>query len=235
MSTPALLAAVREFTTTIANPYDLQDLLERLVHHAVAVADADGAGVMLAGRDGLGFAAASDDAVFEIEILQGRIDSGACHEAFTANELVRVEDLATHERWPQYTERAVSNGFRAVMGVPMNAGGQTIGVVNIYRHAPGTWSPEQLDAAEIITAMASAYVVHANQLRAQHDLAEQLQSALESRDTIGQAKGLLMARHGVDSETAFQMLRSSSQDANTKLRDVAARIVRSEGESRPAS
>jgi GAF domain-containing protein len=235
VSPPALLAAVREFTTTIANPYDLQDLLDRLVHHAVTVTGADGAGVMLAGRDGLGFAAASDEEVFEIELLQGRIDSGACHEAFTVNQLLTVADLAAHAQWPEYTERAVSLGFRAVVGVPMNAGSQTIGVVNIYRRAPGFWSPEQLDAAEIITGMASAYVVHANQLRAQHDLAEQLQIALESRDTIGQAKGLLMARHGCDATAAFGMLRSLSQDSNLKLRDVAAGIVRSEGVTRPGA
>jgi GAF domain-containing protein len=189
---PALLSAVREFTTTIANPYHLQDLLDRLAHHTVA--DADGAGFMLAGREGLGFAAASNDEVVEIEILQGRIDSGACREAYTVNEVVTVAGLSTHDRWPQYTGRALALGFRAVVGVPMNAGGQTIGVLNIYRRASGNWSPEQLDAAEILTAMASADVVHANQLRAQHDLAEQLQTALESRDTIGQAKGSLMAR-----------------------------------------
>lgn len=233
MSTHALLSAVREFTTTIANPYDLQDLLNRLSQRAVAVADADGAGVMLAGRDGLGFAAASNEEVIEIEVLQDRIDSRACREAYTTNQIVTVEDLATDGRWPEYTERALELGFRAVLGVPMTAGGQTIGALNIYRRDPGPWSAEVLDAAEILTAMASAYVVHSNQIRAQHDLAEQLQTALESRDTIGQAKGLLMAHHGVDSAAAFEMLRSMSQDANIKLRDVAARIVQAESGSEP--
>jgi GAF domain-containing protein len=223
-STP-LLAAVREFTGTILNPFDLQELLQRLTDHAVTTTDAQGAGVMLAGHGGLGFAAASDDAVVDIEVFQGRIEDGACHHAFSVDEVVVVEDLGAEDRWPAYTERALELGFRSVLGVPMNACGQTIGVLNLYRTHPGAWTADDLEAAEIVTAMGSGYVLFANQLRAQHELTDQLQTALESRDTIGQAKGVLMARHGVGSAEAFEMLRERSQRANVKLRDVAREIV----------
>jgi GAF domain-containing protein len=220
-----LLEAVREFTASILNPYDLQDLLQRLSGHAMTATGSDGAGIMLVGRDGLGFAAATDDDVVTIELLQDRIESGACHEAFTNNELIVIEDLTSTDRWPAYTARALELGYRSVVGVPMNAWGQTIGVINVYRRSAGPWSSAEIDAAEIITTMGAGYVLHANQMRAQHQLADQLQTALESRDTIGQAKGVLMARHGVDADQAFVMLRRASQDANAKLRDVAAKVV----------
>ena len=228
MASSALLAAIREFTTTILNPYDLQELLHRITDHATRVTGSDGAGVLLAGRDGLGFAAASDEPVVEMEVLQDRIESGACHEAFTTKQLVVVEDLAVSDRWPDYRDRAIELGFRSVIGVPMQACGETIGVLNIYRHTSGPWSQADVDAAEMVTAMGAGYVLHANHLRAQHDLAGQLQTALESRDAIGQAKGLLMARHGVGSSDAFAMLRSESQSANVKLRDVAAMLIADE-------
>jgi GAF domain-containing protein len=225
VTTTRLLEAVREFTSTILNPYDLQELLQRLTEHATRSIDGEGAGVMLVGRDGLAFAAASNEAVVEIEALQGRVEEGACHHAFTADEVVVVEDLAATDRWPNYRERALGLGLHAVMGCPMRAWGQKIGVLNVYRAEPGPWSAEDIEATEILTAMGAGYVLHANQLRAQHELADQLQTALESRDTIGQAKGVLMARHGVDAEAAFKMLRDVSQRSNVKLRDVAARIV----------
>ena len=52
----------------------------------------------------------------------------------------------------------------------------------------------------------------------------QLHSALESRDVIGQAKGIIRFLTGTDSETAFTLLSRMSQDTNRKLRDVAAVI-----------
>lgn len=228
MPSPHLLAAIREFTTTIVNPYDLQDLLHRLTDHATAITSAHGAGIMLAGNDGLGFAAASDDAVIDVEVTQDRIDGGPCHEAYETDQLTVVDDLEAADRWPEYRRRALELGFRSILGVPMRAWGQTIGVLDIYRRTAGPWSQSDLDAAEIMTAMGAGYILHANQTRAQHDLADQLQTALESRDVIGQAKGLLMARHGVDAEEAFGMLRSLSQQANTKLRDVARTLIEAE-------
>jgi GAF domain-containing protein len=228
-----LIAVVSEFTNTILNPYDVQELLHRLSGHAAALTGAQGAGIMLAGRgEGrLGFAAATDDRAVEMELVQDRIEQGACYDAFMTNQLGVVEDLQDAGRWPDYEQRALQLGLRAVLAIPMNASGQTIGVVNIYRETPGPWSSEDIEAAQIVTAMGAGYVLHADQLRAQHDLADQLQTALESRDLIGQAKGILMTRHGIDAETAFEQLRKVSQDSNHKLRDVARSLVAAEGAS----
>jgi GAF domain-containing protein len=231
MPSPRLLAAIHEFTSTIVNPYDLQELLQRLTGHATALTGAPGAGIMLAGRrEGrLGFAAATDDRVVAMELVQDRIQTGPCYEAFLTNELGVVDDLQQAAgRWPEYEQRAAQLGFRAVVAVPMNAWGQTIGVINIYRDQPGPWSAEDIEAAEIITAMGAGYVLHADQMRSQHQLAEQLHTALESRDLIGQAKGILIARQGIDANTAFERLRQVSQDTNVKLRDVAAKLVAAE-------
>lgn len=220
-----LLQAVREFTTTILNPYDLAELLHRMMGHACAVTGSQGAGVMLRGHDGLKFAAASDDDVVVLEQLQDRIEDGACYEAFATDRLIAVDDLDADSRWPAYRERALERGFRSVLAVPMHACGHAIGVLNIYRERRGGWSDEDVEAGEILAAMGAGYVLHATEMRAQHELAEQLQTAIESRDTIGQAKGILMARHQVDADTAFGMLRRLSQERNVKLRDLAASIV----------
>jgi GAF domain-containing protein len=225
-----LLPAIREFTSAILNPYDLPDLLQRLTHHATAVVGVDGAGIMLAGRrEGrLGFVAASDDRVVEMEQVQDRIAAGPCYEAFLASELGVVEDLRGVRRWPEYEQRALDLGLHSVLAVPMNAMGRTIGVVDLYRTEPGPWSAEDIGMAEILMAMGAGYVLHADQLRGHQELTEQLHAALQSRDVIGQAKGILMARSGIDSNAAFERLREFSQRTNVKLRDVADQLVASE-------
>jgi GAF domain-containing protein len=232
MPAPRLLEAIREFTTAILNPYDLQDLLHRLLDHTLVVTGAQGAGIMLSSDQGLGFASATADDVVEIEVTQDRVESGPCHEAFFSNEIVLVDDLEREGRWPEYRQRALQLGFRAVVGIPLDAWGQTIGVLDLYRHAAGPLSEAEVDAAVIMAAMGAGYILHAHQTVAQHDLAAQLQSAVDSRDTIGQAKGMLMARHRVDADQAFGMLRSLSQQTNRKLRDVARQLVESDAAPR---
>jgi AmiR/NasT family two-component response regulator len=54
-----------------------------------------------------------------------------------------------------------------------------------------------------------------------------LQDAFERRAVIEQAKGILMARHGIDAEKAFAMLRDHSQRGGVKLIGVAAAVVSS--------
>jgi GAF domain-containing protein len=222
-----LIRIIREFAGAILNPYDPQDLLHRLTVSSVELLAATGSGIMLEDEDGtLAFAAASEDRITDIELHQQRASEGACVEAFSGNRLVIVNDIqAEAERWPRYAQRAHVNGIGAVIGVPMNAFGRTIGVINIYREAPTVWTDEDVTAAEIMAAIGAGYVVHASELRAQMDLTEQLQAAIDSRDVIGQAKGIIMARLSVDADEAFSLLRELSQVRNTKLRKVAKQVI----------
>jgi GAF domain-containing protein len=223
-----LLDALRTFTREIVNPYDPQELLHRLTDQAVTLTRSRSAGVMLAGHKGLGFAAASDDDAVEIELVQDRIQAGPCYDAFTTNHRQAVADLRGTTTWGEYRDRALALGSRSVLGVPLHAAGQTIGVLNVYRTDAGTWGQGDIDAAEVLASMAAAYVMHASRSRSQNDLAEQLQYALEGRDLIGQAKGILIARHGLSADEAFEALRVCSQNTNTKLRDVAEKLVASQ-------
>lgn len=56
-------------------------------------------------------------------------------------------------------------------------------------------------------------------------LSEGLRAALSTRDVIATARGVLMARDGVDEQTAFAMLVSISQRENRTLGDVAADLL----------
>ena len=222
-----LVDVIREFTGTLLNPFDLPDVLHRLTEHSIEVLDASGCGIMLEDDHGeLAFAAASNDDVIAIERHQERAHEGACFEAYTRNEVVAIADATSlRERWPAYAARLDEAGLRAVIGVPMNAFAQTIGVINIYRSGGGAWTPEEIEAAEIVASVGAGYIVYGTDMRAQHDLAQQLQAAISSRDLIGQAKGILMEREGMSAEAAFTALRQFSQHSNRKLHEVAMEIV----------
>ena len=221
-----LIDAVREFTRTILNPYDLDDLLDRLVDRVTEALRAAGAGIMLESRAGaLQFAAASGASVREVELVQDHAGTGACHEAFVTNQIVVVGDLRSAGRWPGYTERAVSLGLLAVIGVPLHAWGRTIGVLNVYRNSAGEWTADDVEACEILAGLGAGYILNATQMQAQHELTENLQAALNSRGIIERAKGILMEREGVDADTAFKALRQASMDSNRKLREIAQDLV----------
>jgi AmiR/NasT family two-component response regulator len=73
-------------------------------------------------------------------------------------------------------------------------------------------SPEELQSAIDITLQRFAEY-------------HSLQGAFGRRATIEQAKGILMARHAVDADRAFEMLRDHSQHNGHKLVDIAQAIV----------
>ena len=52
-----------------------------------------------------------------------------------------------------------------------------------------------------------------------------LEAALKSRASIDHAIGVLMALHGIDPEAAFDLMVKTSQQSNTKLRDVAQQLL----------
>lgn len=226
----SLVKAIREFTHSIVNPYDLDEVLHRLADQASAVLGASGSGVLLEGRDGsLRFAAASSETVTAAEQQQQQLSEGAGFEAFARNRSIAVPDLAAGDQWPAYRAAMLELDLRAVVGSPLNAHGQTIGVLNVYRETAGPWSGDQVEASEILAAMGAAYILHANQLRASHELTEQLQYALDSRVVIERAKGILMERAKVDATTAFAWLRDASMYRNRSLRDIARELVESAG------
>ncbi len=226
---------MRTFTRMMINPFDPEDDLDHLIAQVTKTLDASGAGILLEGRNGeLAHVSSSGAMVADVERVQEREHTGACYEAYETNQVITVDDLQAEQRWPAYTRRALDVGLRSVCGVPLNARGRTIGVLNVYRSEPSQWTRDEIDACEILGALGAAYILSAKQLLAQGDLAQQLQTALDSRVVIEQAKGILMARTSIDATTAFELLRESSRDGNRKLRDTAQDIVDSEQTDPPS-
>ena len=221
----ALLRAFADFAHTIAGPYEIGDVLDRLTDHATAVLDIDGAGVSLSDAGELKFVSATDDRTVAIEERQAEFGDGPCHDAYRSSDVMTSADLSAEDRWLRYTPFVIEQGFPSVAGIPMMAADTCIGALNLYRHAPGEWPADELEIARVLADMASGYIVNARTLSAHEQLATQLQYALNSRVIIEQAKGVLAAQTETTTEEAFNVMRQYARRNGRKLHDVAHDIV----------
>lgn len=148
---------------------------------------------------------------------------GPCIEVAWDDRVARLPDSATDEQWPVFSRRAHDLGVGSMLCFQLSLDEtfeeERIGALNTYSRSPHAYTQESERIGLILAVHISVAVAFAER----HD---QMQEALAGRDLIGQAKGIIMASQGVDAETAFDLLVRRSRESNTRLRDVAAEVVR---------
>jgi GAF domain-containing protein len=181
-------------------------------------------------RDEKAFTAAySGDMALAADELQYEHGYGPCMDAGRGGVVLRVDDMQTEERWPDYVSHVrAETPVRSSLSVPLPYQGGMIGALNVYSSEPSAFaSPESLsaglDAAEVIAVA----VANADAHWRLGEQARNMRLAMDSRAVIEQAKGVLMAQRHVNAEQAFEILREASQRYNRKLRDIAVGIVES--------
>jgi transcriptional regulator with GAF, ATPase, and Fis domain len=217
-----------EVADTLVTDFDVVELLTSLAHHCVELFDTAEAGLLLADRNGgLQVVASSSTAMADLELFELQNDEGPCIDCFRTGRPVGAADLARDgvERWPRFTSEALRAGFRGVWALPMRLRESTIGSLNLLRTTPAPLAPSDLEAAQALADVATIGLI---QQRAAEDarlLTDQLQTALDSRVTIEQAKGVLAEHAGLSMTTAFATLRAYARANRTRLSDVAAAIA----------
>jgi GAF domain-containing protein len=154
-----------------------------------------------------------------LDLLQRESGRGPCLTAARKQIVVRIHDVATDSRWDGFREAAVECGVASMLCLPLHVDDKVLGTLSLYGTATGAFRDGAEPIARLLAALAAIALADARH-------AEQMQRALLSRDLIGQAKGILMREHGITADEAFDLLRQRSQNANTKLVDVADRVVR---------
>jgi GAF domain-containing protein len=204
---------------------DLPSTLEEICRIATrAVPGADGASVTTLNQ-GRPAALASDDWALGLDELQFAEHEGPCLDAYRTGNAFRVGDLLTETRWPSYAPLAAERGARSMVSLPMTAEGMLIGALNLYCHEPDAFDADAVSIAEVVAAHAGLASHVAAAFFRHRDLADQLGQAIQSRSTIEQAKGILMASRRCDPDEAFALLVDLSSRSHRKLREVAESIV----------
>lgn len=209
----------------------LETVLSRLVDSATAMIPETGsATVSILRGDQPRTAAASHQWAAALDEHQYSELDGPCLEAARTGRLVRVQTTDSN-RWPQYCQAARDQQVAVAVGAPLLIDediAQTWAALNLTASSSQAFDPLDEALLELFTHALSTAINHAYRHQRAHELVDQLGHALEHRDVIGQAKGLLMARHRCGPDKAFEHLRNVSQRSNIKLHEVAARLVASE-------
>jgi GAF domain-containing protein len=174
-------------------------------------------------------AAHHGDMALAADELQYEHGYGPCIDAGRGGVLLRVDDMRTEERWPDYVAHLLeTTPVLSSLSVPLPYQGSSIGALNNYSTKPAAFAePESLAAGLEVAEYVAVAVANADAHSQLGEQARNMRLAMESRAVIEQAKGVLMAQRRVDADVAFEILREASQRYNRKLRDIAVGIVES--------
>jgi GAF domain-containing protein len=227
MSAQQVAEAFVELADTLVDDFDVVDFLQLVTLRCSDAINVAAAGVMLTDLRGtLRVVAASTEETRLLELLQLQTDEGPCPECFHTGRPISVPDLvAAADRWPQFAAEARRCGFASVHALPMRLRNDMIGTLNLFGAEPGALNAESLRLAQALADVATIGILQARAIQHRETLAEQLQTALNSRIIIEQAKGVIAERRGLDMDHSFALLRSTARQNNRRLSELARAIV----------
>jgi GAF domain-containing protein len=221
-----------ELTRQLLSATTVGEVLDQVVRAAAElVPGADMVSVTLRSPDGTFHTPAETDPVASrLDALQYETGEGPCVDAARPSGPghVRCEDIAAEPAWPTFGPVAAEHGVRSVLAIallPEVSAYHYSGALNLYSGQLGGLDRGAYDVALLLAAYASLAIADTAAVSRSELTAAQLRRAIESRDVIGQAKGILMQRRGISADEAFDLLRRFSQDLNVKLAEVAALLA----------
>jgi transcriptional regulator with GAF, ATPase, and Fis domain len=206
---------------------NMQNALDTIVRLAVDSLDAcEFAGISLVEKAEITSPASSNDVPRTVDRIQSETGEGPCIDAIKEQEVFQTGDLRNEKRWPKFSSRAYEEtGISSILSLRLFVEAETLGALNLYAR-----ECDAFDDSDV--ALASVFAVHASVAMSAARREDSLEQKAQSRDVIGRAKGILMARSGATDDEAFAMLKHASQRMNVKLRDIAQGIAE---DKRPVS
>ncbi len=213
-----------EVARLLAGHESLQVTLDTIVSLAVEHLDhCEFAGMSIVEGRKITSPSSTNDVPRIVDAIQTEVDEGPCLDAIKEHEVFQTGDLASEDRWPRFATRAhEETGICSILSIRLFVEEDTLGALNLYSSAC-----DAFDDTDV--AFATVFAAHAAVAMAATRREENLERKVETRDLIGQAKGILMARSGIDEDEAFDLLRRASQRQNVKLVAVADDIVHPHG------
>ncbi len=209
-----------ELAGALADAPSLDDMLQRALTLAIEIVPGcEQAGISLQIGRRIQTPASVGPLAAACDRLQEQLGVGPCVTALRESDTVRIDDILTDNRWPQFREGAIQLGLRSMFACRLATKLDRLGALNLYSTAPSAFHDDT-------DAIALAYATHVGLALSALDKETNLQRALDSREVIGQAMGILMERHRVTATQGFDLLVHVSQLSNVKLRDIADHLVR---------
>ncbi|HEY3561454.1 MAG TPA: GAF and ANTAR domain-containing protein [Kribbella sp.] len=216
-----------ELSDTLVADFDIIEFLDRLAARCSELLSVSSCGILLVDHLGaLNLVAAATEQARLIELVQLQNLEGPCLDAFNTGGAVQYADLRDGTTpWPSFTAAALEAGYRSVQALPMRLRDTTLGAVNLFSREPGPLSDDTVVLGQALADAATIGILHQRAMARQETVTEQLQTALNSRILIEQAKGYISHSLSVGVDEAFGVLRSYARSSNRRLTEVAADVV----------
>ena len=207
---------------------NVQGGLDKIVRLAVDNLHAcEFAGISLVEKRKITSPASSNDIPKKVDEIQSETGEGPCIDAIKEHEVFQTGDLSNEKRWPKFSTRAhEETGVSSILSIRLFIEEDTMGALNMY-----STTRDAFDDSDV--ALGTVFAVHASVAMSAARQQESLEQKAESRDVIGRAKGILMARSGASDDEAFAMLKAASQRMNVKLRVIAEQMVEQKSPPEP--
>ena len=222
--------ALENLRSKLLERMDLSVILQAMCSEVVqALTTADLAGITLVDEDGdqPETVASTDPRVNDVDVDQYRSNEGPCLEAARTQQMVRVVVSEVEHRWPRFAENVSGLGIGSYLSAPLTVDDNHLGALNIYSYDPHGFSDiDQALVGLFVSAIETAVMVSRRAQTAEAEV-DGLLTAMKTRATIEQAKGIVMAMRGVDADDAFAFLSTQSQHRNVRVADIAASLIAS--------
>lgn len=218
--------ALSELSEVLGQEEELGQVLQRSVEQIPrAIPGAGMASVTVLRGDTGETVASNSEWVWAIDSDQYSAGEGPCLEAARQGEIVRVNVEQARERWPQFARSARGAGVKSYLSCPLFIDEKFAGSLNLYSEQPHGFGDLDEALLRLYCTAAAAAIADARRYAEARRLAENLRRALDSHAVVDQARGVLLATRGMTPEEAFTEMVRESQHTNTKVREIAARII----------
>lgn len=217
---PDLAAHLTEIARLLQTQYGEQDTMDAIVHSAVGtIPGAEHAGIMtVTGRKEIRTVATTGDLPTQVDQAQYDTGEGPCLTALYEEKIVPVPDVVENGRWPDFGRKVAELKVGSMLSFQLFVENEDLGALNLYSGEVGAFDEESHHVGSLFAGHAAIALAAAQERN-------QLASAAQTRDLIGQAKGILMERHHITADQAFAVLVRTSQHTNVKLREIAEHLA----------
>lgn len=216
-----------ELADTLVDDFDVVDFLSGLTDRCAELLDATEVGLVIADTVGrLHVMASSTERMRILELFEIQSDEGPCLDAFhTGEQLVNIDLEAAEARWPVFAARARAEGFVSAHALPMRLRDEVIGALNVFDASGRLLEPGEVRLAQALADTATIGILQERAVARATVLAEQLQTALNTRVVVEQAKGVVAEQMKIDVGDAFDLLRGYARRRGARLGDVVKDVV----------
>lgn len=211
---------------SVTDEDDLLTLLQRvaaIAQEAIEGADCTGITIDLGG---LTYTAVhTDERTLRIDSEQYDAGEGPCLHASRNRAIVQLDSEDAMAHWPNFATAAREQGINSFLAAPLFTPDQTLGSFNLYGRAFHAFDTLDAEILDLLTTAVARAIGDFARFKSARDTAESIQRVLQSRAPIEQAKGVLMAMHGIDADAAFDVLRKQSQQTNVPVRVLAVEFL----------